>query len=698
MERDWMKLRILKGPEADRLVDVEPAEFMLGRGKDNHLVLQDEGVSRHHCRIKRTGEGWSVEDLGSTNGVRVNGQRIEAPRILANGDIVGICGQELRVEMEDAMPPVAAILPSSSGTASPPPVAAILPPSAGAEPPVAGIVGSETPDVPASALPLGRIALLLAMCLLIGVLAFLLLSGSGEEGEPVAALTETADPATPEGTGSPRVLSDQELDELLRQEAAQTVQEAPAAPAAPVQGDEAEAVAAPVAPSAPVAGGVTPPTDPAASEMVLVRSQPEGATVFIDEEEKGTTPLLVSGLEKGRHRITLKLDGYEDHQRLIHVPDVIASAPYEMRQRPNTLLVTSEPPGVSIWRGSQWLGTAPALLRDLPSGEMPLTLAMPGCPPQRIPVTISGVRGEQLHVTMKLELGNLDIESLPPGCQVLVDGVPMGVTASEQTGPGSTGVLRLTSLLAGERTLRIEHPCGAFLAWKATIVPGETLRQSRRLWVPDTHLTLIDGTVKTGMLVERNEQGDIVVAQSPLPRDMVRYLKPQIRAERPLGEAEAQEVFQQAIAPEPVAEAEGGKAPAAAKWGDEAAAPAPAGGEEAAAPPKKDQMIEITADELARQLTVLSKSKFMQRYEGASIQLTGRPTSIRRDGLIGMVTFGRRIRCEIERDVFEANRVNLNSIAEAPTVNLVLRGRVQGIVGDILILRDCVPVFPEGGQ
>lgn len=673
-----MKLRILKGPEADRLVDVDPSGCMLGRGKDNHLVLLDEGISRHHCRIKRTEDGWTVEDLGSTNGVRVNGRRIEGSQLLADGDLIAICEQELRVEQENAAPPLAAMMAPTAGGS-----------------PAAGEYGGGIPPV-SSALPLGRLALLAAMCLLIGVLAYLLLS-PGDDGEPVGAATAETGGATAEGAATPRVLSDRELDDLLRQEAAQVVAETPAAQEAATAQPAEPGIPAGAEAQTAVAGAA--PGDPAASEVVLVRSLPEGATVFIDDEERGTTPLLVAGLSRGRHRITLKMDGYEDHQRLIHVPDVISSAPYVMRQRPNTLLVTSEPPGVSIWRGSQWLGTAPTLLRSLPAGEMALNLAMPGCPPQRTLVTISGVRGEQLHVAMKLELGNLEIETLPPGCQVQVDGVPMGLTVGEQAVPGSTGILRLSSLLAGERALRIEHPCGAFLPWKATIVPGETLRQSRRLWVPDIHLTLIDGVVKTGMLVERNEQGDLVVAQSPLPRDMVRYLKPQIRAERPLGEAEAREVFQQAVAPEAVAEADGAKAPApAARWGDEAPVdPAAAGGETVAALPR-DRPVEVTADELGKQLDTLSKSKFMQRYNGVTVQITGRTSAVRRDGLKGMVMFGRRIRCEIEREVFEAHRVNLNSVAEAPNVNLVLRGRVQGFMGEVLILRDCVPVFPEGGR
>ena len=45
----------------------------LGRESDNHFVLTDPGVSRHHARLVRRGDGWAIEDLGSANGTRVNG-------------------------------------------------------------------------------------------------------------------------------------------------------------------------------------------------------------------------------------------------------------------------------------------------------------------------------------------------------------------------------------------------------------------------------------------------------------------------------------------------------------------------------------------------------------------------------------------------------------------------------------------------
>jgi hypothetical protein len=53
------------------------AQFSIGREDDCDLVLGDGTVSRRHALLRRTPEGWELRDLGSTNGTRVNGWRVE---------------------------------------------------------------------------------------------------------------------------------------------------------------------------------------------------------------------------------------------------------------------------------------------------------------------------------------------------------------------------------------------------------------------------------------------------------------------------------------------------------------------------------------------------------------------------------------------------------------------------------------------
>jgi VWFA-related protein len=60
----------------------------IGRGTDNHIVLDEPTVSRHHAWIKVEGDDFLVFDIGSANGTFVNDEQIQEPRSLQNGDVV----------------------------------------------------------------------------------------------------------------------------------------------------------------------------------------------------------------------------------------------------------------------------------------------------------------------------------------------------------------------------------------------------------------------------------------------------------------------------------------------------------------------------------------------------------------------------------------------------------------------------------
>jgi Protein of unknown function (DUF3662)/FHA domain len=69
----------------------------IGRSSDCTVVLTDPNVSRRHAEIRRIGDGYSLVDLGSTNGTEVNGQRI-AETALMNGDVIGVGETRLTFE------------------------------------------------------------------------------------------------------------------------------------------------------------------------------------------------------------------------------------------------------------------------------------------------------------------------------------------------------------------------------------------------------------------------------------------------------------------------------------------------------------------------------------------------------------------------------------------------------------------------
>jgi DNA-binding NtrC family response regulator/pSer/pThr/pTyr-binding forkhead associated (FHA) protein len=72
-----------------RVVDLpEGIDVTFGRSRAATITLDSEKVSRMHARVRRTGDVIEVEDLGSRNGTRVNGDKIDGPRRLSTGDEV----------------------------------------------------------------------------------------------------------------------------------------------------------------------------------------------------------------------------------------------------------------------------------------------------------------------------------------------------------------------------------------------------------------------------------------------------------------------------------------------------------------------------------------------------------------------------------------------------------------------------------
>jgi Protein of unknown function (DUF3662)/FHA domain len=73
---------------------------VIGRSRDCDVTIDDANVSRHHAEIRPSGGSWIVRDLGSTNGVKVNGRRIQGPQSLKPGDVVELGTSRLTFDLK----------------------------------------------------------------------------------------------------------------------------------------------------------------------------------------------------------------------------------------------------------------------------------------------------------------------------------------------------------------------------------------------------------------------------------------------------------------------------------------------------------------------------------------------------------------------------------------------------------------------
>ncbi len=97
-------LTVIRGGQ-DLGVHVEVgASTTIGRAPEAAFTLQDLGVSWQHAQISRSAAGAHIlEDVGSTNGTRVNGQPLAGPHVLRDGDKLLVGESVLRYSFADAM-------------------------------------------------------------------------------------------------------------------------------------------------------------------------------------------------------------------------------------------------------------------------------------------------------------------------------------------------------------------------------------------------------------------------------------------------------------------------------------------------------------------------------------------------------------------------------------------------------------------
>jgi predicted component of type VI protein secretion system len=114
------------GPTPGVTFPLEGDQLTIGRDAANGVAINDAEVSRKHSRLSFQGGKYVLEDLGSTNGTFVNGQRLSGPVVLKAGDIVSL-GEQI-VLMYDAInyDPGATIVAAShkSARVAPHPVSA----------------------------------------------------------------------------------------------------------------------------------------------------------------------------------------------------------------------------------------------------------------------------------------------------------------------------------------------------------------------------------------------------------------------------------------------------------------------------------------------------------------------------------------------------------------------------------------------
>lgn len=246
-------------------------------------------------------------------------------------------------------------------------------------------------------------------------------------------LPETTPSQTPSAEENGSLTEEEQQESLAEEEQQETEQEEPA---------EQE--------QAPIEEEQEPAPEPEEQTGTLrLTSDPSGASVFIDGEAVGETPITVSEVAAGAHTVTFQQEGYEPYRTEVSVtPQQRNGLHGELAQQTGTLRLTSDPPGALASIDGETIGETPVTVSDVAVGSRTVTFQMEGYEPYSTEVSVAPRQNDDLHGELTQQMGSLRVLARPWG-SIYING---------ELHKQNTDVWYSTTLPAGQHHIRVVHP------------------------------------------------------------------------------------------------------------------------------------------------------------------------------------------------------------------------------------------------
>lgn len=155
-------------------------------------------------------------------------------------------------------------------------------------------------------------------------------------------------------------------------------------------------------------------------------SEPEGATVYVNDAQRGSTPLHLEELEPGQYVVKLAKEGYDRAYKSVGVlPGQTGHVDLRLQRTTGLLLADSTPRGSEVFVQGELKGVSPALITDLPLGEYEVDYRAAGLPKRTVRVVLKDRRPMTAHVR---HAPRVEVHSVPTGAEVLLDNQIVGTT------------------------------------------------------------------------------------------------------------------------------------------------------------------------------------------------------------------------------------------------------------------------------
>jgi formylglycine-generating enzyme required for sulfatase activity len=222
---------------------------------------------------------------------------------------------------------------------------------------------------------------------------------------------------------------------------------------------------------------------------LVVATSPANATVSIDGEAVGSTPLEYR-IEAGERVVEILRPGFKSFSRRVPATagEIVDLGLVRLVPVDGRLAVASNPSGATVAVNGVFRGTAPLELDLAPGTTYNVSVSMAGRSTFSAGIEISSGRRSEVRAELEMLSGEVSVTSLPPGAEILIDGVPSGTT--EQT-------LELEA-----RPHQIEIRLDGYVPYRTTLTPEPGLPQAVNAVLKESGPAGLPATIKSPQGVE----------------------------------------------------------------------------------------------------------------------------------------------------------------------------------------------------
>ena len=242
--------------------------------------------------------------------------------------------------------------------------------------------------------------------------------------------------------------------------------------------------------------------------LLLVLSAPTGAEVSVNGAVYGQTPLLLTTLLLGTHRVRIATPGFQPKEVQVELADrTPRRVQLDLTSDSGTLTVQSEPAGGSLLINGIQRGATPCTVTRIPEGEIEVEVQLEGYQPFRQRVRLAAGEVQTLNLPLAARPARLEVVSIPPASRVYVNNEFRGETP-----------LTLAELTPGAYRVRVERPGYDPDARTIELARGGSRTEEFRLSANTGRIELTTEPAGAAVLVDGRRVGETTAAANATTR------------------------------------------------------------------------------------------------------------------------------------------------------------------------------------